>query len=95
MGWREALGELDIAYPVREALAVLECVVRRALDDVGGHIVFLAEVVRARCQGKCFDEQPVIDVLRAHPVMHLTGPKFSQCASMVTANAGLHAEWVL
>lgn len=61
-----------------EALAILECRVDRILDDVGDHVLFIAEVLRGEARGSCFSANDVLDAARAHPAMQNSGNQFAE-----------------
>lgn len=74
---------------VSEALAILECRVQRVLDDIGDHILFIAEVVGGLARGSCFDSDDVLDTARAHPAMQNSGRRFAQAVVAPTPDT----EW--
>lgn len=63
---------------VGEALAILECKVIKAIDDVADHVIFLAQAVGAKCQRRYFDFDYIVDVHRVHPVMQISSRFFAR-----------------
>jgi flavin reductase (DIM6/NTAB) family NADH-FMN oxidoreductase RutF len=77
---------------VRECIAHLEC---RVLDarPVGGHVLFLAEVVLAVADGTLFDETWNTDDERARTLHHLGGEAYTSAGPRVFVDPRRRVAW--